>query len=66
MSKEVSNSKEETTCDDSLNFGFDDCIADVSSKGVSDLKACLDYSYQHARSCENLNFCFPDQTEPLY
>ena len=31
MSKEVSNSQEETTCDDNLNVGFDDCFTDVSS-----------------------------------
>ena len=35
MSKEVSNSQEETTCDESLNVGFDDCFTDVSSKGKS-------------------------------
>jgi hypothetical protein len=23
-----------------------------SDKGIRDLKACLDYSYHHARSCE--------------
>ena len=34
MSKEVSNSQEETTCDDSLNVGFDDCFTDVSSMYV--------------------------------
>ena len=32
MSKEVSNSQEETTCDENLNVGFDDCFTDVSSK----------------------------------
>ena len=32
-----------------------------SSKDVSDLEARLDYSYHHAKSCENLNFCFPAQ-----
>ena len=37
-----------------------------SSKGVSDLEARLDYSYHHAKSCENLNFCFPAQTELFY
>ena len=35
-------------------------------KGVSDLKACLDYCEDRARSCENLNFCFPAQTELFY
>ena len=34
MSKEVSNSQEETTCDDNLNVGFDDCFTDVSSTVV--------------------------------
>ena len=24
-----------------------------NGKGVSDLKACLDYSYHHARSCDS-------------
>ena len=28
-------------------------------KGVSDLKARLDYSYHHKRYCINLKFCFP-------
>ena len=28
-------------------------------KGVTYLKACLDYSYWHGRSCKNLNCCFP-------
>ena len=37
MSKEVSNSQEETTCDDNLNVGFDDCFTDVSSRGHRDL-----------------------------
>ena len=32
-----------------------------SSKGVSDLEARVDYSYQHARISEHLNFCFPDR-----
>ena len=31
-------------------------------KGISDLKAHLDFSYHHARSCEDLNFCFPTKT----
>ena len=35
MSKEVSNSQEETTCDDNLNVGFDDCFTDVSSTDKS-------------------------------
>jgi hypothetical protein len=30
MSKKVTNSEEETTCDDNLNVGFDDCFTDVS------------------------------------
>ena len=29
-----------------------------SCKGISDLKARLNYSYHHARSCEHLNSCF--------
>ena len=29
------------------------------SKVVSDLKVCLDYYENSARSCEKLNFCFP-------
>ena len=29
-----------------------------SSKGVSDLKARLNYSYHNTRSCENLNLVF--------
>ena len=32
-------------------------------KGVSGLEKCLDYFAFPARSCENLNFCFPVQTE---
>ena len=28
------------------------------SKGISDLKACLDYCEDLAKSCENLNFFF--------
>ena len=28
------------------------------NKGFSDLKSCLDWSYHHARSCENFNFRF--------
>jgi hypothetical protein len=35
-------------------------------KGVSDLKARLDYCEDPTRSCENLNFCFPAQTDPFY
>ena len=34
----------------------------ILGKDVSDLKACLDYSYHYARSCENSNFCFPSLT----
>ena len=37
-----------------------------SSKDVSDLEARLDYSYHHAKSCENLNFCFPAQKKLSY
>jgi len=36
------------------------------SKGVSDLKACLDYFEDLARSCENLNFYLPAQTKLFY
>ena len=36
------------------------------NKGVSDLKYCLDYCEDPARSCENLNFCFHDQKDPFY
>ena len=35
------------------------------SKGVSDLKACLDYCEDPARRCENLIYFFPAQTEPF-
>ena len=35
-------------------------------KGVSDLKAALEYCEDLARSCQNLNFCSPVQTEPFY
>ena len=35
-------------------------------RGVSDLKAHLDYCEDPARSCENLNFNFPAQTEMFY
>ena len=35
MSKKATNSEEETTCDDSLNVGFDDCFTDVSSTDKS-------------------------------
>ena len=37
-----------------------------TGKSDSDLKACLDYYEDPARSCENLNFCFSAQTEPFY
>ena len=64
MSKEVSNSQEKSTCNDSLNFGFDDCFTDVSNKDVSDLNTCLDYSHGHARSCEIFtNFLHSDIRE---
>ena len=36
------------------------------SKGSYELKARLDYCEDPARRCENLNFCFPVQTELLY
>ena len=36
------------------------------SKGVSNLNTCLDYFEDQAKSCENLSFCFPVQTEPFY
>ena len=35
-------------------------------KDVSDLKACLDYCEDPARIGENLNFCFPVQTELFF
>jgi hypothetical protein len=38
----------------------------IFCKGNSDLKARLDYCEYPARSCENLNFCFPAQTEPFH
>ena len=37
----------------------------LNLRGVSDLKACLEYCEHPARSCEHLNFCFPAQTEPF-
>ena len=40
-------------------------IQDIN-KGNSDWKACLDYCEDLAKSCQNLNFCFPVQTEPFY
>ena len=42
---------------------FDGHLGSEVSKSVSDLKAFLDYFEDPARSCENLNFCFPAQTE---
>jgi hypothetical protein len=36
-----------------------------SFKGVSDLKACLNYCEYPRRSCEKSNFCFPAQTVQL-
>jgi hypothetical protein len=33
---------------------------------VSDLKARLDDCKEPARICENLNFCFPAQTQPFH
>ena len=35
-------------------------------KGVTDLKAHLDYCEHPARTEENLNFGLPGQTEPFY
>ena len=35
-------------------------------RGVSDLKARLDYCADPARSCEILNFYFPARTEMFY
>ena len=35
-------------------------------RGVSDLKACLDYCEDPARFCENPNSCFPAKTQSLY
>ena len=34
-------------------------------EGVSDLKARMDYREDPAKSCENLNLCFPAQTQCL-
>ena len=42
---------------------FDGHLGSEVSKSVSNLKAFLDYFGDPARSCENLNFCFPAQTE---
>ena len=40
---------------------------DFFYKGISILKAGLDYSYHHhKKSCENWNFSFPAQTELFY
>ena len=36
------------------------------SKGVSDLKVCLDYCEIQQEVVEKLNFCFPAKTEPFY
>ena len=48
-----------------VSFTKGQCFLDYVSvnKGVSDLKYCLDYCENPARSCENLNFCFLAQTE---
>ena len=32
----------------------------LNSKGISELKACLDYFEYPARGYENLNFCLPN------
>ena len=37
-----------------------------TSRGVSDLKASLDYCKDPARSCKDLNFSFPAKTELFY
>jgi hypothetical protein len=37
----------------------------ISIKGVSDLKARLDYCKDPARNCENLDFCFPSQNRTI-
>ena len=37
----------------------------IFGKGVSDLKARLDYCKDPVRSCESLILCFPSQTEPF-
>ena len=42
---------------------FDGHLGSEVSKGVSDLKAFLDYCEDLARNCENLNCCFPAQTK---
>ena len=44
----VSKSGESNGCDFICN----------KSKGIRDLKACLDYTYHYSRSCENLNLNF--------
>jgi len=36
------------------------------SKGVSDLKTCLDYYEDPTRNFENLNFYLPAQTKLFY
>jgi len=35
------------------------CSKPISGKGANNFKAHLDYCEDPARSCENLNFCFP-------
>ena len=38
----------------------------VTGKDVSDLEICLDFCEDPGRSGQNLNFCFPAQTELFY
>ena len=64
VSEPIDRDSQASRNDASTTTGFTKSF--ILGKDVSDLKACLDYSYHYARSCENSNFCFPAHTETFY